>query len=75
MELTRKFVERVLCEERLARMSYSTLAHAIFDFLTKHFNMTCYDEIDACSKDEMIVDSYFEMLYVAILDQYEDDDL
>lgn len=75
IELTRKLVERVLCEERLARMPYSMLAHSIFEFLTKEFILDCHDEIDACSKDEMFVDSYFKMLYVAILDQYEDDDL
>jgi len=75
MELTRKLIERTLCEERLARIPYSLLAHALFDFLVKHFNMNCYDELDACANDEIFVDSYFKMLYVDILDEYEDDDL
>lgn len=75
MELTRKLIERVLCEERLARMPYSLLAHTIFDFLSRNFVMDCYDEIDECSKDEMFVDSYFKELYVDILDQYEEEEL
>merc|ERR1719412_3503546 len=75
MELTRKLIEKVLCEERLARIPYSMLAHALFDFLSKHFILNCYDEIDACANDEMFVDSTFKMLYIDILDQYEDDDL
>jgi hypothetical protein len=75
MELTKKLIERVLCEERLARMPYSLLAHTIFDFLSRNFIMDCYDEIDECSKDEMFVESYFKELYVDILDQYEEEDL
>jgi len=75
MELTRKLIERTLCEERLARIPYSLLGHSLFDFLVKHFNMNCYDEIDACANDEMFVDSYFKMFNIDILDQYEDDDL
>merc|ERR1719412_2017968 len=37
VELARKLVERVLCEERLARIPASRLAHSIYDFLSKRF--------------------------------------
>merc|ERR1719242_582057 len=71
MELTRKLIERTLCEERLARIPYSVLAHGLFEFLTKHFDMNCYDELDDNSEwfanDEMFVDSYFKMYNIYMI--------